>query len=244
MTAHVLDAAWGWPDLAQAKKDGYVGIIGYLSDSPTKNLTTARIAQARALGMSVNVVWEDGASDFATWTTAQCSAAGAKAQAQKAALGIPAAVPVFAAVDFDAPMGSYPKIAANIAAFTAATGGHGAVYGPAPLIDYLFTHRVASYGWQAASTSWSANKVSGNACLVQTVAKTLPKIAGDYDENVVLRSDYGAWYVPKPTPPKPAEPSAHQLHVAHLRVLAAAVAAKKHALHLLHLLHLRNHPKG
>lgn len=200
MTAYVLDASGGWPDLVAARDVGYTGIIGYASNSAWKNLTLARVKQARSLGMSVGLVFENSAQDFATISTSTATALGVKAHAQKAALGFPADIPVFAAVDFNLPASEYATTWANIRAFAITAGGEPAVYGEAGLLDYCIA-RGAGYGWQAASTSWSGGKVSPNACLLQTVGKKLRPVAGSYDENVVLKPDYGSW-MPTP-PPKP-----------------------------------------
>ena len=218
MTGFVLDASFSWPDLAAAKAVGYSGIIGYLSDNRDKNLTLARVKQARSLGMAVGVVAENGARDFATMTRQQATDFGVRCHTQKAALGFPADNPVYAGVDFGITPGDYPKAWANVQAFAVTAGGKPAIYGPAGFIDYCFA-RGAGYGWQAAAASWSGYKVSPNACLLQKVGKTLAKLpTGAYDENAILRADYGCWMpapvapvvTPTPTPtPAPAPTTRH-----------------------------------
>jgi len=101
MTILVIDESWTKIDPAKAKADGYSGMIGYLSNDPSKNITAAIAAAWHALGMSVGVVWETTAR-----RSAQGPVAGAAdvnlAERLAVAMGVPRTVGIYYATDFDA----------------------------------------------------------------------------------------------------------------------------------------------
>lgn len=201
MSILVIDESWTKIDPAQAKAAGYSGMIGYLSNDPSKNITAAIAAAWHALGMSISVVWE---------TTANRSASGAvggmqdlhAATAQAVAAGIPRTAAIYYATDFDAsPAQVDPYYAAIGQGSTYGTG----CYGGQRIVDAMTGSRVR-YGWQ--TSAWSSG-ISPKANIYQRLSHTLPPIGGSgagYDEDVVL-SAAGLWY-PDTHPPIPPIPPA------------------------------------
>jgi hypothetical protein len=200
MTILIIDESWTKIDPAKAKADGYSGMIGYLSNDPSKNITAPIAAAWHALGMSVGVVWE---------TTARRSAGGAVAGAQDLAaaeaqclrVGVPRTVGIYYATDFDATPAQVDPYYAAIG--QGATFGSGC-YGGERIVDAMAGTRVR-YGWQ--TSAWSPG-ISPKANLYQRLSHTLPPIGGSsagYDEDVVL-SEAGLWYPDTRPPIKPTPP--------------------------------------
>jgi hypothetical protein len=194
MTILVIDESWTKIDPAKAKADGYSGMIGYLSNDPSKNITAAIAAAWHALGMSVGVVWETTAR-----RSAQGPVAGAAdvnlAERLAVAMGVPRTVGIYYATDFDASPAQVDPYYAAIG--QGATFGSGC-YGGQRIVDAMTGSRVR-YGWQ--TSAWSSG-ISPKANLYQRLGHTLPPIGGSsagYDEDVVL-GEAGLWY-PDTRPP-------------------------------------------
>ena len=200
MTILVIDESWTKVDPTKAKADGYSGMIGYLSNDPSKNITAAIAAAWHAQGLSVGVVWETTRN-----RSAQGSAAGAAdanlAERLAVAIGIPKTVGIYYATDFDASPAQVDPYYAAI--------GHGATYGAGcyggqRIVDAMTGVRVR-YGWQ--TSAWSTG-ISSKADLYQRLRHTLPPIGGSsagYDEDVVL-SEAGLWYPGVRPPIRPTPP--------------------------------------
>lgn len=202
-----VDFSFQHPDLNEVKAAGYIGIIGYLSTDPAKNLTSAEYAQAIALGLDVLLVWET------TGTTALGGAAAgvsdaSQAEPQAAALGYPTDGdhPLFYAVDFGPTAAQLPAIVAYFAAIGsyAGTHHHFGPYGGLQTINAVAGGRTgATAYWQTVAWSDDAEGnpvVSPLANLYQRLTPTVPNPVPGTDENVLL--------IPfEPTPPPPTEES-------------------------------------
>jgi hypothetical protein len=197
MSILVIDESWTKIDPAQAKADGYSGMIGYLSNDPSKNITAAIAAAWHALNMSIGVVWETVAN-----RSAQGPAAGAAdvnlAERLATSIGIPKTVGIYYATDFDASPAQVDPYYAAIGQRATYGGG---CYGGRRIVDAMTGVRV-QYGWQ--TSAWSTG-ISPKANLYQRLSHTLPPIGGNsagYDEDVVL-SAAGLWYPGVQPPIKP-----------------------------------------
>lgn len=199
MTILGVDYSFARPDLAVLVQDGYQFVCRYLAteDPATagKILSAAELGELHGAGLSVVLVFEDGASN-ALGGEAAGTADGTVAGNEANALGVPAAVPIYATVDFDVTADQYATVDAYVTAFAKASGRPEAVYGPAA---YLATS-TATYRWQAAGWNPTGETVAG-VSLVQRIASTAP--AG-CDVDVALLDHYGQWSPPAVAPPAPA----------------------------------------
>ena len=175
---------------AAAKAAGYVGVARYLSAYTPKAITKAELTADLAAGLSVVLVYEDGAQDGLGGGPVG-KQHGLVARAQIDALGITGVPVVYVAIDFDAQPAQYPTLAAFVTGFGIAAGCTAAPYGPAGFVDwYLGQH--GGFGWQSAG--W----VHGNpteAQIVQLVQQaTIDGVTCDV--NNIRATDFGQW--PRP----------------------------------------------
>lgn len=191
----LVDYAWAKPTPAAIKAAGYSGAMRYLSPDPSKNLTASERDGLLNAGLGIGLVWESIAS-----RAGQGSKAGAQdavaAEAQAKALGLPANVPIFYAVDFDASPGIVAPYFAGVTSVATRPVG---VYGSLRVVEGT----NVPWKWQAAA--WSAGKVSSQAHLYQRLTATVPHPIPSTDENIVIRP-FPMWTKTPPTPRKPSKP--------------------------------------
>jgi hypothetical protein len=193
-----LDEAWSKVDPAQIKAAGYVGVLVYLSRDVSKCATAAYIAACHAVGLGVAFVFEDSAQR-ALGGAAAGLADGQYANAQADGLGVPADLPLYAAVDFDVTPAQMPTVVAYVRAFgSVRRPGRG--YGSTALVDALVAAGIP-HDWQTCA--WSGSTVNSRAAIYQRLKPTTG-LAGSFDEDVILdAADAGFWF-PTPTPvPQP-----------------------------------------
>ena len=172
----LIDYAWAKPAPDAIKAAGYSGVMRYLSNDPTKNLTVAEAAGLLAAGLSVGLVWET-ISARAGQGFAAGAADAATAEAAATALGYPFYAAIFYAVDYDADPAAVAPYFAGVNSRAARPVG---VYGSARVVE------GTAVPWKWQTSAWSAGRVSASAHLYQrqraTVAHPLPST----DENVVI----------------------------------------------------------
>lgn len=174
-----IDIAWQRPSPEAVRSAGYTFVIGYLSTDPTKNLTAANIAGYQAQGLGVLLVWETTALRALDGMTAGI-ADGRAANAQAAALGYPADVPIFFACDTATTAVVARPYFRGVTTVRPCSGAYGGI----GVVDPLLADGTVRYGWQACA--WSGTQVSTTAHLYQRAKPTLP-LQGSFDENVQLR---------------------------------------------------------
>lgn len=198
-----IDYAWGKPDPRRIKAAGYEGVIRYLSHDPSKDLTASERDALRAQGLSIALVWETTAT-----RAGEGYPAGKEdvifAERQAKALLYPPACVLFYAVDFDATFEQIEPYFQGVRDASPAIRVRGGYAGLA-VCEALMNSGLVQIGWQ--TVAWSHGQVSNIAHLYQRLRPTLP-LGGDYDENVILRGDYGQWWAAPPPPPPVHQPGA------------------------------------
>lgn len=201
MTTLLVDYSMAKPSAATIKAAGYAGAMRYLSTDPSKNLTPAERDALLNAGLSIGLVWETYATRAGAGAAA--GAADAKAaEAQAKALGLPAGLPIFYAVDFGANPAAVKPYFLGVKSAAARPVG---IYGSISVVDTALTGGWATYGWQ--TVAWSAGKVSTIAHLYQRLKATVAHPIPGTDENIVLRP-FPMWTKAAPVPPKPPVPPA------------------------------------
>jgi hypothetical protein len=173
----VLDYAWARPNPLGILAAGYSGVMRYLSNDPSKNLSKTEARALLAAGLSIGLVWETTAKR-ASEGFAAGNADAAAAEAQARALGYPISCPIFYAVDYDAlPAASWGYFSGVRARAKYPIG----VYGSFRVVEAS----PAPWKWQAAA--WSSGKVSKLTHLYQRVEKTVKHPIANTDENVICK---------------------------------------------------------
>lgn len=181
---------------AAAVAAGIAGVIRYVSQEASKNLTPTEAAAYHAAGLTVTAVYEDGTSDY-EGGAATGEQHGQVARALLDAIGYPAARALIVAVDTDIPASSY-ALGLEYVTTTAAVAGRAAgVYGPDAFVRYCMASGVR-YGMNAAGWSDGAK----NAAQIQQGFP--PYLVGgvECDPDLASAADYGQWpYAPTDPPP-------------------------------------------
>lgn len=204
-----VDFSMARPAPSVLARAGYRFVLGYVSNSPSKNLTAQNVRDYLAAGLSVGLVWETTA-DRALAGAAAGATDGAAADRQADAIGYPVDCPIFFAVDQAVSLSQINgPIRAYAAAFDAAMKRPAGVYGSFLVVDTLVTagQRPVRYGWQTAA--WSAGALSSKANVYQRAAPSghWPVIPGT-DENVLCAPlPLAGPLHPKPTPPPRPTPT-------------------------------------
>jgi hypothetical protein len=191
-----VDFAWTKPAPAAVKASGYVGVIGYVSHDPAKNLTETQAQGYYAQGLDVLLVWESTGTDPANGAPAGAADAAA-AEAQATWYPTDPAHPIFYATDFGPTQAQMSAVLAYYEGVAGAHRAHGfGPYGDDAVVETVHSARIgAGAFWQ--TVAWSAGVISPIANLFQRVTPTKPPIpGGGYDEDVLLIPITGA----KPTP--------------------------------------------
>src|SRR5206468_4010616 len=114
-----VDFAYTHPNPAAVRAADYRFVMGYVSNSPGKNMTAALAQSYLAAGLGVGLVWET-AADRVKSGGAGGGADGAAASAQAKAIGYPTNCHLYFAVDYAEPASDFPVTAAYASAFNSA----------------------------------------------------------------------------------------------------------------------------
>lgn len=182
----LIDYAWEHPRPKAIKRAGITGVMRYLSTDSSKNLTNSEAKALHAAGLGIGLVYETTANR-AAGTEADGRADARDAEAQADALGFPAELPIYYAVDFDA---TPTQVRAYFKGIRRAAKRPVGVYGGEKIVDA--SPALAPYAWQ--TSAWSNGVVSGTANLYQrqTPTVSIKGALGGWDENVLLK-DFGLW---------------------------------------------------
>lgn len=188
-----IDYSWTKPTPKAIKAAGYIGVLRYLSPTPSKNLSPTERDALHTAGLGILLAWE--------WTATRATqgrgagyADAASANQLADALMYPD-LPIFYAVDGDYP---WAEVAPYFNAARGASQRPVKVYGSGSVVNGAFTTGFGTNQWQ--TVAWSGTYVSPHCGVYQRLTKTLPPIAGvsptAYDENAVLPSLI--WWTAKP----------------------------------------------
>lgn len=218
MTRKGVDYSYARPTGAQLKAAGINAAMRYITDpgSGNKGITWAEWQDLGNHGVAIGLVWELD-NEAALQGFAQGVTDATRAQHNLNALaankgGPSAKRPLYFAVDFDATpskvKGYFQGVVSVIG--LARTG----VYGSGAVLDYLFTNKLASFGWYVkVASAWGGGHVPKTANVhVQQIQNGVKLGSGTVDMNQ-MRST-GNWGqkavilskpAPKPIPivPKP-----------------------------------------
>lgn len=199
-----VDYSFARPDPAQIKAAGYDMVLRYLASSAPAQPKVLTIAERNALwaaGLGIGLVWEESAQRALAGRDAGVADATA-ANAMAAALGVPADVIIFFAVDFDAAPDQVRPYFEGVHSVRPRCG----CYGGNKVIDPLMAAGLIQAGWQAGAASWSNGKVSPNASIVQRTSATVAHPIPSTDENAIATTDGWGWFAAAATVP-PAAPA-------------------------------------
>lgn len=190
----VLDIAWDRPTVDQIRATGAVGVVRYFSADVTKNWTLQEFRDYTAAGLMVASVWETTAGRaLADYTAGQADARAA--DAQRAADGFPADMPIHFAVDTDTDWAHVAPYFAGVA--NVLTRDRVGVYGGLQVIEGA---AAAGYPFRWQTAAWSGGQVSPHATLYQAGTA----LGGQADTNHVMAQDWGQY--PRPEVDMPLTP--------------------------------------
>jgi LysM repeat protein len=205
MSRDTVDYSFGRPNLTALKDAGFNKVMRYLSpNGQPKTINAAERESLHANGMSVGFVFE--------WYAARAKEGreagvydGHIALQQANDLGIPADVPIFAAIDYDAPESDQPALNDYIDGFASVVGERGkAAYAGYWVIKRLFDAGKIKYAWQ--TYAWSGGNWDDRAQLRQVLnGQTVGGGAVDFNESLQdVVWEPGNNQAPAPTPAAPA----------------------------------------
>ncbi|MFC8717788.1 glycoside hydrolase domain-containing protein [Kitasatospora sp. NPDC057198] len=147
-----VDYAWGRPGGAALAAAGHTFVMRYLSRDRSKNLTAEELADLRAHGLRVGLVWETTANRAGSGYAAGADDAR-QALAQADALGLTGAL-IYAAVDYDVQEAGLPAVRDYFRGWnTVLPAWRTGVYGGYRAVQDIVGQGLAVHGWQ--TTAWS-----------------------------------------------------------------------------------------
>lgn len=203
-TRDTVDYSFSRPNLTALKQAGFTKVMRYLSpNGQPKTVNRAEVDSLHQNGMAVGFVYE--------WYAARAKEGraageydGRIALQQANEMGIPADVPLFAAIDYDAPESDQPALNDYIDGFASIVGDRGrAAYAGYWIIKRLFDAGKIKYGWQ--TYAWSGGNWDNRAQLRQVLnGQTIGGGSVDFNEtlgDVVWEADNQASPAPAPSAP-------------------------------------------
>lgn len=185
-----------------------LGVIRYLGPpSWPKALTSLEAVNYAFHGVPCAVNWESSGRSWRGGYSVGFSE-GQRARSYARAAGVKDDRWIYQSADEDVPTFLFGLLGEYQRGFNDGGGcGPQAFYGPAGAGRYLFSRGLIVAFWQTNARAWNGNGTdSEQAALIQRTSHSFPQFpAGAYDENDVMRSDWGQ--TPKPVPPKPPTPA-------------------------------------
>lgn len=202
-----LDYSSSKPSLAAVKAAGYGFVIRYASVPIPggKGITTAEAQAIHQAGLGLALVYEWYAARAKEGKVA--GRADAKvAQAVAQSLGFPSHLPIYFAVDYNAPVWDQPQVDAYLMGAAEVIGAERiGVYGSYGVVERCFANHSAQWFWQ--TYAWSAGRISSHAHMRQY--RNGVAVAGaTVDLNETYQPDFGAWF-----PAKPVKPATKKVHI-------------------------------
>lgn len=190
-----VDYAWSKPSVAALRGAGEVFVAQYFSDDPSKNLTPARAHDLLTAGVKIVVVWEYQAA-AARGGKAQGQRDATAAEAEAKACGVDG-IPIYAAIDYDAPPGDQAAIGGYFDGFADVLGddrGRNAYGGYWPL-SRLKAAGKAKRLW--GTPAWSGSEWATSGLVPDIMQGAMINVGGvQCDLDAGLSTDYGQW--PRP----------------------------------------------
>jgi peptidoglycan hydrolase-like protein with peptidoglycan-binding domain len=199
-----VDYAFAVPSAAALKAAGISFAVRYVSTDPAKDLTVAEASALHAAGISVGLVWETTGTE-AQEGYAQGMSDAAAARAAADALGFPASLPIYYAVDFNATEAQMPTVLDYLHGAADAAGAKDlvGVYGSYSVVEAAYAAGF-TFLWQ--TLAWSNGAWSAHATLRQlNVGQEIDGVAVDLDQ--AMTASYGQWQpASAPAPAAAARP--------------------------------------
>lgn len=196
----ILDYSFARPDPAQIKAQGFQGVMRYLSPNAGKNLTAPERDALRAQGLAIGLVWEWYAQRALEGHDAGVQD-GQAALVQANALGVPADVAIFFAVDWDATPEQQQAINDYLTGAKTSLGDRVGEYGGFYPVSRALDAGVIKYAWQ--TYAWSGGQWDNRAQLRQELNGQWGGSV-DFDEDVAGTA--GLWVASNPVASEPVQP--------------------------------------
>lgn len=205
----ILDYSAGYPGARAVRDAGYGGVIRYLrkeGNSVVRPITPVEYQDMRAYGLDVAFVYQHVSKSRVTqgYAAGQHDAVWAMSQVAIATGDRNNARAIYFAVDYDAPAGDFPAIAAYMRGVANMIGQERTgTYGKWALLNYLFSETIIAYGWQTYAWSPGHNKDPSTFHPKATLFQQLGSVVVGgiaCDVNEVLDADYGQTPAPTPIP--------------------------------------------
>jgi glycoside hydrolase-like protein len=197
MTVEGVDYSYGRPGgAALAKADKHFA-VRYITGDKTKPIDSAEIADLRAHGIAICLVFESTKGRALTGGYGGGATDAAASVARMATLHIPP-IPVYFAVDTDTTLDDQPNIDAYLRGAASVIGlPRTGVYANNRIVDHCAQVKTAAWFWQ--TYAWSHGLVSDHAHLLQyRNSQSIGGAAVDFDR--ALQSQYGQWASPGTLP--------------------------------------------
>lgn len=195
----LLDYSFSRPDPATIVAAGFTGVLRYLSPNVGKNLTIPERDSLRAAGLDIGLVWEWYAQRANEGHDAGVQDAQA-ALTQANALGYPADLPLFFAVDWDATPAQQTNIDAYFDGVASIIGlARTGIYGGYWPLKRCFDDGKVTFGWQ--TYAWSGGQWDSRAQLRQTLNG---QWSGQVDFDEDEQGTAGLWVASATVQPQPA----------------------------------------
>lgn len=192
MTRAGCDFSFARPSVATLKAAGMTFVARYVSVSGAgKNLTRGEVAAYRAAGIDIAVVFETTASRALAGTTGGAADARS-ALSQVLALGGPADVVIYFAVDWDVNAAEMTRVNAYLAGASSVLGlNHTGVYGSYRCVQMALDAGIVDYAWQ--TYAWSGGKWDRRAQLQQYRNGYRLPDGSEVDLCRAVTDDFGQW---------------------------------------------------
>ena len=180
------------PSTAQLKAAGIHFVCRYLSTpGNSKNLTLAEVKDLHAAGISIVLVFETTGKRALGGRAAGIQDA-LSARKQAIALGAPASVPIYFAVDFDTVGAAVTKATDYIGGAASVLGASRiGVYGGGRIVAACAKLRVCKWFWQTTAASSWGTPYSGRHIEQYANGHSIGGHSVDLDR--ALKTPYGAW---------------------------------------------------
>lgn len=187
-----LDFSWARPGSAAIKAAGFEFVQRYVpyQGNQGKGLTAAEIADYRANGLAIGVVFESTAGRHLDGMAAGADDAKESIRVLDA-IGFPGELPIYFAVDFDATAAQMDAIDQyQLGAQSVLGKTRVGIYGSYAVIDHCWKAGTAHYLWQ--TYAWSGGKTHPERHLYQY--SNGEKVNGqEVDYNYAYGTDQGLW---------------------------------------------------
>lgn len=163
-----------------------MGVMRYLGPGNNgRDINRGEADSLMAVGLGVGLVWETSANRALQGYDAGAADAS-QATYYAEALGFPRDRPIYFACDCDVSTSEAYNVVLDYFRGTTQCAFEARAYGEADVLDATAGDLGFRHGWQPASTSWSGNRISANAGMLQK----WPYVMNDQcDDNDVLCPD-------------------------------------------------------